>query len=77
MTLVRPSLLSSKRSAPALLVVVTGAGISLASGIRPSAAPTPDAVWKRDITELGTNRYFEQDPAGSWSWYTSRFDVVL
>ena len=59
------------------LVVVTGAGVSHASGIPTFRGTDPGAVWKRDITELGTNRYFEADPAGSWSWYTSRFDVVL
>ena len=59
------------------LVVVTGAGVSLASGIPTFRGTDPDAVWKRDVTELGTNRYFEEDPAGSWSWYTSRFDIVL
>ena len=59
------------------LVVVTGAGVSLASGIPTFRGTDPGAVWKRDVTELGTNRYFEEDPAGSWSWYTSRFDIVL
>jgi NAD-dependent deacetylase len=59
------------------IVVVTGAGISLASGIPTFRGNDPDAVWARDVTELGTNRYFEQDPAGSWSWYLSRFDNVL
>ena len=59
------------------LVVVTGAGVSHASGIPTFRGTDPGAVWKRDITELGTNRYFEEDPAGSWSWYTSRFDIVL
>ena len=59
------------------LVVVTGAGVSVASGIPTFRGTDPGAVWKRDITELGTNRYFEEDPAGSWSWYTSRFDIVL
>ena len=59
------------------LVVVTGAGVSLASGIPTFRGTDPEAVWKRDVTELGTNRYFEEDPAGSWSWYTSRFDIVL
>jgi len=59
------------------LVVVTGAGISLASGIPTFRGSDPDAVWKKDVTELGTRRYFEEDPVGSWSWYTSRFDVVL
>ena len=59
------------------LVVVTGAGVSLASGIPTFRGTDPGAVWKHDVTELGTNRYFEEDPAGSWSWYTSRFDIVL
>ena len=59
------------------LVVVTGAGVSLASGIPTFRGTDPGAVWKRDVTELGTNRYFEEDPAGSWSWYTNRFDIVL
>ena len=59
------------------LVVVTGAGVSHASGIPTFRGTDPGAVWKRDVTELGTNRYFQEDPAGSWSWYTSRFDIVL
>lgn len=59
------------------LVVVTGAGVSLASGIPTFRGSDPDAVWERDLTELGTHRYFEQDPAGSWQWYRSRFDHVL
>ncbi len=59
------------------LVVVTGAGVSHASGIATFRGTDPGAVWKRDVTELGTNRYFQEDPAGSWSWYTSRFDIVL
>ena len=58
------------------LVVVTGAGVSLASGLPTFRGTDPGAVWKRDVTELGTNRYFEEDPAGSWTWYTSRFDIV-
>ena len=59
------------------LVVVTGAGVSHASGIPTFRGTDPGAVWKCDVTELGTNRYFEEDPAGSWEWYTSRFDMVL
>jgi len=59
------------------VVVVTGAGISLASGIPTFRGTDPDAVWKKDVTELGTRRYFEEDPVGSWQWYTSRFDVVF
>ena len=59
------------------LVVVTGAGISLASGIPTFRGTDPGAIWKKDVTELGARRFFESDPAGSWSWYTSRFDIVL
>ena len=59
------------------VVVVTGAGISLASGIPTFRGSDPDAVWSRDVTELGTNRYFTSDPAASWEWYLSRFDAVL
>ncbi|MHC5021470.1 MAG: SIR2 family NAD-dependent protein deacylase [Planctomycetota bacterium] len=59
------------------ITVVTGAGVSLASGIPTFRGTDPDAVWKRDVTELGTYRYFREDPVGSWRWYTSRFDGVL
>ncbi len=58
-------------------LVVTGAGISLASGIPTFRGSDPDAVWKRDVTELGTFQYFEEDPVGSWRWYIHRFDKVL
>lgn len=65
------------RSTDGLLLVVTGAGISLASGIPTFRGTDKDAVWKRDVTELGTVAYFTEEPAGSWSWYLSRFDKVL
>ncbi|MCE9579776.1 MAG: RNA polymerase subunit sigma [Deltaproteobacteria bacterium] len=60
--------------ANALVLVVTGAGVSLASGIPTFRGSDPDAVWSKDVTELGTNGYFQRDPAGSWRWYLSRFD---
>ena len=59
------------------ITVVTGAGISLASGIATFRGTDVDAVWKKDVTELGTYQYFRDDPVGSWLWYTSRFDSVL
>jgi NAD-dependent deacetylase len=55
------------------ILAVTGAGISLASGIPTFRGQDPGAIWKRDVTELGTFRYFSQDPVGSWRWYLSRF----
>ena len=53
--------------AAGLLLVVTGAGVSLASGIPTFRGSDPDAVWATDVTELGTNQYFQDDPAGSWA----------
>lgn len=69
------SLLRSSRRGS--LLVVTGAGISLASGIPTFRGTDPGAVWTRDVTELGTRRYFEEDPVGSWRWYMARFDKAL
>jgi NAD-dependent deacetylase len=56
------------------LLVVSGAGISLASGIPTFRGQDPGAIWRRDVTELGTFRYFRRDPVGSWRWYLSRFE---
>lgn len=56
-----------------LILVLTGAGISLASGIPTFRGSDEGAVWTRDVTELGTYRYFQHDPAGSWQWYRQRF----
>lgn len=58
-------------------VIVTGAEISLASGIPTFRGTDPGAVWKKDVTELGTMRYFNEEPEGSWSWYLDRFDRVF
>ena len=63
--------------ADGFLVVTTGAGISLASGIPTFRGTDPDAVWKRDVMELATNAYFLEDPVGSWHWYLSRFGNLL
>jgi NAD-dependent deacetylase len=65
------------RDGPGFLLVVTGAGVSLASGIPTFRGTDPGAVWTRDVTELGTFAYFEEDPVGSWRWYLSRFDRVF
>lgn len=64
-------------AADGYLCVVTGAGISLASGIPTFRGSDRDAVWQRDITELGTFRFFRQDPVASWRWYLARFSQVL
>ena len=60
-----------------LILVMTGAGVSMASGIPTFRGSDPGAIWKRDVTELGTYHYFREDPVGSWTWYLSRFEKVL
>jgi NAD-dependent deacetylase len=58
------------------LLVVTGAGVSLASGIPTFRGDDAGAIWKQDLTELGTERYFRADPVEAWRWYLTRFDSV-
>jgi NAD-dependent deacetylase len=55
------------------LLVVTGAGVSLASGIPTFRGSYPDAVWANDIMDKGTLSYFQRDPVKSWQWYRQRF----
>jgi len=63
-------------AAPGMLLVVTGAGVSLASGIPTFRGADPGAVWSVDVTELGTVEYFRSDPVGSWQWYLGRFGAL-
>ncbi len=58
------------------LLVVTGAGVSLASGIPTFRGSDPDAVWAKDTTTRGTYRFFAIDPVSSWLWYLSRFESL-
>lgn len=60
-----------------MLVVVTGAGVSVASGVPTFRGTDPGAIWKRDLTELATRSFFERDPVASWTWYLARFDGIL
>ena len=56
------------------LMVCTGAGVSLASGIPTFRGTDPGAVWTADVTTMGTNRFFQKSPVESWRWYLGRFD---
>ena len=71
------SLAAALEQTRGLVLFVTGAGVSLASGIPTFRGKDPGAIWAKDVTELGTARYFSQQPAGSWTWYLSRFEKVL
>ena len=60
-----------------LILVVTGAGVSAASGLPLFRGTDPDAIWNRDVTEVGTFHYFQRDPAGFWQWFLRSFDGLL
>ena len=66
------ALAADLRTATAPLFL-TGAGISVASGIAPFRG-TKDAVWEQDVLEMGTFRMFAKDPVKQWEWYLRRFD---
>jgi len=54
------------------IIVITGAGISVASGITPFRRAA-NAIWETSITEMGTYSYFRAHPVESWRWYLDRF----
>ncbi len=55
------------------LVVLSGAGMGLASGIATFRGKDPGAVWANDVMTMGTFGFFQEDPVESWRWYRSRF----
>lgn len=67
-------LLELLRKPDAFPLFITGAGISLASGIATFRGTDPNAVWENEVLEKGTNAYFQKDPVGSWQFYLARFD---
>jgi NAD-dependent deacetylase len=65
------------RAGSGLILVVTGAGVSAASGLPLFRGTAPDAIWNRDVTEIGTRRFFERDPVAWWQWYLHSFAGLL
>lgn len=61
--------LSRKDACP---LFVTGAGISIASGIPPFRG-TPDAVWEQSVMEKGTVAFFQRNPVAHWKWFLGVF----
>lgn len=62
-----------ERAGKGLILAVTGAGVSAPSGLPTFRGTDPDAIWNRDITEVGTRWFFERDPVSWWTWFLDRF----
>lgn len=60
----------------ALILVLTGAGASAASGL-PTFRGGPDAIWSRSDVESATEEFFRTRPVEHWRWYLERFEGVL
>ncbi len=56
-----------------LILVVTGAGVSAPSGLATFRGDDPGAIWRRDVTEIGTRAYFERSPVAWWQWFLGNF----
>lgn len=59
----------------ALVLVLTGAGTSAASGL-PTFRSGPDAIWDRSDVETATEDFFRRRPVEHWRWYLDRFAGV-
>lgn len=60
-----------------LILVLTGAGVSAASGLPLFRGTDPDAIWNRDVTEIGTVAFFRRDPVAWWQWFLRSFAGLL
>ena len=59
------------------VLVVTGAGISAASGISTFRGSDPEAVWRQNDVRMATYDYFVRDPVKQLEWYLDRFEKAL
>jgi NAD-dependent deacetylase len=62
-----------RKAGTGLILAVTGAGVSAASGLPLFRGIDPDAIWNRDILEVGTVSYFRRHPVEWWQWFLDRF----
>ncbi len=58
-------------------LVLTGAGVSLASGIPTFRGSDTGALWASTTMARATLRHFVRDPAESWAWYRERHAQAL
>lgn len=57
-------------------LVLTGAGVSLASGIPTFRGTDAGAVWASNVMARATWQHFVRDPADTWTWYRERHAQV-
>ena len=57
-------------------LILTGAGVSLASGIPTFRGTDAGAVWASNVMSRATLEHFRREPADSWSWYRQRHAQV-
>ena len=69
--------LLAARDARGLVLVLTGAGVSLASGIPTFRGTDAGAVWANNVMARATWQHFVRDPVDSWTWYRERLGHVL
>lgn len=58
-------------------LVLTGAGVSLASGIPTFRGTDAGAIWASTVMARATRQHFVRDPADTWTWYRERHAQVL
>ena len=58
-------------------LILTGAGVSLASGIPTFRGTDAGAVWASNVMARATLQHFRREPADSWSWYRQRHAQVV
>ncbi len=69
-------LVSLWRAAEGPPLALTGAGVSVASGLRTFRGSDPDAVWNRNEISRATLAHFRADPVDHLRWYFERFEAV-
>jgi len=69
-------LVDALRATAGPVLVVTGAGVSAASGISTFRGSEPDAVWRQHDVSMATVAMFDQDPVSQLDWYLERFATV-
>lgn len=69
-------LIDALRETGGFVLVVTGAGVSAASGISTFRGTEPDAVWRQHDVGMATAETFARDPTAQLAWYLDRFSAV-